>query len=564
MTVRKRAAAALSAAMRFLRERRGAIVVAAAATAAVLLLRLPSFFEPPWNTDEGTFAAVAQGVLRGGELYKDAWESKPPLFLLIYTGLFKLFGAGVFPLRLAATASALATQWALYGVARHWLSPRRALAASLLAGVFLGVPFWEGTLALTEVFAVLPSTLGLLLFLRWSRGQAAAGAALLLAGALFGVAALVRQTAVVAPAAAAVWFLLSERPRVAAVALTAGGFAGVVGVAVGAFALAGDFAWFWDANVLFFLEYVPTGEELPWARRGLILLPPAAMVASLLWLRRRGERPWWALAGLWFAFALGAAFLTGRPYSHYLLLAFPPLALILAGAAPDFALLWRSRGSIELPSWRRALSPAILPIAATAVFWAAAALPTFDGNPVAMRYTRGLSYYPNFVTWAAGLKSEADYNDYFDRRVNPTLAVLRVLEETRSRGLTAYVWGEFPWLYALADFDPVSRYVTSFYVLTRPRLDTALAAELGRSRPEVVIVTGDARPKEVARSPVMDRRFRNADSALQQVLRREYRPTGGAGKAVVYRRAPRTTGQAPSETLRPLDEEGLANLEQIY
>src|SRR5712691_6880935 len=64
--------------------------------AGTVLLRLPNFFEPPWHSDEGIFAAVAERVLRGGSLYADAWESKPPLFLFMYVGLFKVFGVGVF------------------------------------------------------------------------------------------------------------------------------------------------------------------------------------------------------------------------------------------------------------------------------------------------------------------------------------------------------------------------------------------------------------------------------------------------------------------------------------
>ena len=45
--------------------RGGTLGALALITFGTILLRLPSFFEPPWNTDEGTFAAVAQRVLAG-------------------------------------------------------------------------------------------------------------------------------------------------------------------------------------------------------------------------------------------------------------------------------------------------------------------------------------------------------------------------------------------------------------------------------------------------------------------------------------------------------------------
>ena len=88
-------------------------------------MRLPSFFEPPWHTDEGIFQAVAQKVANGGELYTDAWESKPPLFLYIYVASIELFGAGVLPIRIAAALAAFVTEVATYGIARRYLDTRR-------------------------------------------------------------------------------------------------------------------------------------------------------------------------------------------------------------------------------------------------------------------------------------------------------------------------------------------------------------------------------------------------------------------------------------------------------
>src|SRR5690349_25047888 len=86
------------------------------------IVRLPTFFEPPWHTDEGIFQAVAQKVANGGDLYADAWESKPPLFLYIYVATLKLFGPGVLALRVLSAIAALLTEVAAFGIARRWLS----------------------------------------------------------------------------------------------------------------------------------------------------------------------------------------------------------------------------------------------------------------------------------------------------------------------------------------------------------------------------------------------------------------------------------------------------------
>ena len=72
-----------------------AVFILLAFAVFTVLIRLPTFFEPPWHTDEGIFQAVAQKVANGGQLYSDAWESKPPLFLYISVASIQLFGPGV-------------------------------------------------------------------------------------------------------------------------------------------------------------------------------------------------------------------------------------------------------------------------------------------------------------------------------------------------------------------------------------------------------------------------------------------------------------------------------------
>lgn len=502
----------------------------AAVTAAVLLLRLPTFFEPPWHTDEGIFAAVAQRVLSGGDLYEDAFESKPPLFLYLYVALFKLFDPGVFPLRLAATLSAVGTHVALYFVAlRLRLGRRHALLAAGALGVLLGVPFWEGTLALTEVFTILPATLAVLCVLVWrSRDPRTrdALALLLAAGVLFGVAFLFRQTAALAAAAVGLWILLNGRAWVRAGLLLAAGFTLAVLPVVGWFALVGDFAWFWEANVAFFLFYVPSGQELPFAARPIIAAPVLLTVACLWYYHRRGESPRWGLPALWLVLTLAGAMLTGRPYSHYMLQAFPPLALLIAMIAPRIRLSWRPT---------RQHAPALALAASLALMWAVVVTPMFGGNPFAMRFTRGPSYYLNFAAWTAGLRSDWDYNNYFDRRVNQTLFLTRILRESGAEGSRVYIWGEYPWVYALSRVEPATRYTTSFYVLLLPYLDTKLGETLGSARPEFLVVMSDAKPRFSGSDEVVDRRYRNSRRAIDEIVARDYTRVAASDRAEVYR-----------------------------
>lgn len=506
---------------------------------------MPSFFEPPWHTDEGIFAAVAQRVIHGGQLYRDAWESKPPLFLYLYVATFKIFGPGVFGLRLVATLSAVATHLALFFIARRFMSNGRALIAAALCGIFLGVPFWEGNLALTEIFTVLPTALAVLLLLRWDeragRAYAHADLILVLAGALFGVAFLLRQTSPAAAAACGIWLLLRGRPWRRAGLLCGFGFIVLVMPVVAGFELTGDFHWFWDANVNFFFKYVPSGQQLPFATRPVIILPFLVTVTALILARQRGgETPRWGLPAMWLTLTLAGALLTGRAYSHYFLQTFLPLSLLIAMALPALSLDWR-------PSPR--LLPATLFVAALAVEWVYVVMPMFRGNVLAMHYTRGPYYYQNFAGLVLGSRSREQYDNYFDKRVTNTRALEQALRHLNANGEKVYIWGEYPWVYPLAHVEPANRYMTSFYVLLLPYLDTKLGDALNAEKPRYIVVMNDAKPKMNPPSPIIDQRWSYATRGLQAVLDRDYHLVSSVGRAQIYRRSPEHITPTPNSGL---------------
>ena len=507
---------------------RPALLLVAGFAVGTLILRLPTFFEPPWHTDEGIFAAVAQKVVSGGQLYADAWESKPPLFLYIYVAVAKLFGAGVLPLRLVVAGAALASELALLAIGLRIMGRRQALLAAGILAVLLAVPFWEGNLASPDALAVMPTTLAVLCVLSHDRGHTT-DVRLLLAGLLFGLAFLIRQPSAVVAAAVVVWLLLDGRPWLRSGLLIAGGALAVVAPVVLAFALFGSLRWFWDANVDFFLSYVPSGREVPFQERPLIFLPALAAVGALFVYRRRGAMPRWGLPALWLTFTLAAALLSGRPYPHYLLPAFPPLALLLAMLAPHVRPSWRPRRE-HAPALGIALSVALL--------WLAVVRPAFGGNLLAMHYTRGPTYYANFAAWATGLKDREAYNDCFDRRVNLTRRLAATLEGLGARDQSVYIWGEYPWVYSLAGAEPATPYMTSFYVLLIPYLDVELGATLAAAEPRFIVMGGDAWPRVHDARGILPRRFRNATRALNALIAARYEQVAVVGRARVFQRVP--------------------------
>jgi 4-amino-4-deoxy-L-arabinose transferase-like glycosyltransferase len=498
--------------------------------AGTFFLRLPSFFEPPWHTDEGIFQAVAQRVSAGGSLYADAWESKPPLFLYTYVAILEVFGVGVLPLRFVATVCAIGAELALLGIGFRLMTRRQAIAAAAVLAGLLAVPFWEGNLAVTETFALPPTTLAVLCALRSERtsGERRGAGWLLAAGALFGLAFLIRQTAGVVAVAVVLWWLASGRPWLREGAIMALGSALVVAPAVGAFLVFGSFHWFWDANVGFFLDYVPSGQEVPLVDRVLILAPVVAAFVALLVYRRLDERPGWGLPALWLSLTLAAAMLTGRPYSHYLLQMMPPLALLVVLLASKVRLSWR-------PRLRQA--PALGVAMTLVLLWTAVVVPAFRGNVLAMPYTKAEDYYANFFGWAAGLRSEEAYNRYFDKRVGLTLHLNSELAQLGVRGESMFIWGEYPWVYSMTGSRPATRYMTSFYTLLITDLDLELGQTLIDADPRFIMVMNDAWPGDLndARG-IVKRRYQNATRSLYGLIAWRYEQVATVGRARIFAR----------------------------
>src|SRR5258707_10382419 len=49
-----------------------------AISSAFVLLRIPSFVEPTWYSDAGTYADIGWALNHGARLYVDVWDNKPP------------------------------------------------------------------------------------------------------------------------------------------------------------------------------------------------------------------------------------------------------------------------------------------------------------------------------------------------------------------------------------------------------------------------------------------------------------------------------------------------------
>lgn len=185
-----------------------------------LIALLPRLFvaiawakEPVWDGHYYHFGAqrIAQGlgysedVMAGGHLAWKAWSHYPVGYSAFLAGVYKLFGDGliVAPLANALISTLLAVF--CYLVARYYISETRSRVAGALAALHPGLISYSA-LVMSELLAAL-----LILSATWAalrlRGT---WRAVLTAGALLGLAALVRPASLLL---APLLFMTQPRPR---------------------------------------------------------------------------------------------------------------------------------------------------------------------------------------------------------------------------------------------------------------------------------------------------------------------------------------------------------------
>jgi hypothetical protein len=293
-----------------------------------LLAHLPGFFRQLYDPDEAAIATLANSVVHGGVLYRDAVDRKPPLAPLIYALSFLAAGTrDLRPLHVLVAVELGAAALVLAGEARRVTGWRAGwwAAALFIAGAVTMSPSAAQAANYSQL-AVLPAVVAIVAARRGSARSA------VLAGAALGVAVLTRQTWLlgIGPAMLAAWLTGGRRASRAAI---------VAGATIATIASVGFI--------------VPFGAFVHWsftANSSLLDLSGSANVGQRLWLsvsafvlfhlvivglaiRARGLR---AHIDLWLWTATGiVAVLAGlRFFDHYWFQVLPPLVLLAAlGAA---------------------------------------------------------------------------------------------------------------------------------------------------------------------------------------------------------------------------------------
>ena len=321
-----------------------------------LLFYLPFAFSP-FERDEGVYATVAQGLLRGELPYRDLFDNKPPLVYGWYALGFLTFGESVAAPRIMAALFLCQSAGVLFAYSRSVFSQKTAFLASGFFGLSAGLPF-VGLHANTEAFMTVWLVGSLLSATQAFRTGKTSW--FFLSGILIGVAIMTKQVAIwnlMTFAAAAAWWgwRLDGSPLRRAAPAAALAAAGLIPVAIAAapYLVTGSPGDFMYANFWYNYRYVGLLSSV----ERVFILERSALF-SLFFLALAG--PWilGSLLGLvtlsrgprtkdhvilvlfTLASALGVA-TGGRFYPHYFLQLTPAMAILSAVALSNMNHRWR-------------------------------------------------------------------------------------------------------------------------------------------------------------------------------------------------------------------------------
>jgi len=442
-----------------------------------VVLRLPSLFEPYWYGDEGIYLTLGQALKQGLVWYRDIHDNKPPLLYLLAA-----IAGTVFWFRLLLMVWFGTTVAVFYRLMQKLL-PKTPAAWSLATIIMIVLTtLFEGNIANAEIFIVLPVTTGILLALKarppWG-----------LIGLLFSAGFLFKAPAAFDFLALLIWLLFWKRAKIKNLFSCVFGFSLPIILSIAYYTYQGAFTPYVRSALMQNIGYLHS-----WGggQSDLLIRLGVAILASLVVFR--------SLPLIWFVWAMFGALLSARPYPHYLIQPAMPLAILI------------TLFFFNQKKQQKVLIAGVVMIAGIAYqqihFWQ---------YPV-------LGYYQNFIKYLAGDKPLEDYRAWFDERANQTYRLAGYIRQTTVLGEPIYIWGDEPYVYALANRLPVGRYTVAYHVIDFDGFNETMQAWDQLQPRLVAVMIYETRP-----FPELDARLA-ADYALVATIDRArvYRRLNGA------------------------------------
>lgn len=489
-----------------------------------ILLRLPTLFEPHYFFDEGIYAVVGKAWFQGAKLYSEIWDHKPPGIFVIYELSFVLESLTkidiLFWAKLAATLAVLGTEVLLYKIAKLALQEKEAtdfftsntptlqssnylistlqFLPSILYLLLTSLPFYEGYLANTEIFMVFFVCLGAFFLLQKLLSPAQKNPPLstnplLWAGVFLGLGILFKPVALF-DALFFVVLVAFIKPKDLLTLIT--GICLPLLITAFYFIFQGNFLDFWQTNITYNIAYATVVNQSLTSYSNLILLFSRLFILLLTSLylfkkipsskvkKANFALPPIEIFSTWLIFDILGISLSLRPYLHYLIQAFPALAVL--------ATFWL-KDALASRRFQVSLSSLLISLSALTLLF----IPINEK----LKLTRiipyqfdSFGYYQNFLNFIFGSKPKAEYLKFFDNGVleNQILKEkIKNLENTNRMDFKSkiFIWadGEAPWLYYDLKTTPPIPYTNYFHVESNPQGLRKTRQKLEKNLPRLII-----------------------------------------------------------------------------
>jgi hypothetical protein len=344
-----------------------------------IVLRLPSLIEPDWYGDEGIYLALGQAIRRGWIVYSQIHDNKPPSLYYLAA-----ISQTVFGFRLLLLIWMVPTVYFFYQLSRHFFSRHLSATATTIFLILTSIPLLEGNIANAEIFMLLPTILGVYLFIKHQK--------YFISSLFLGLAFTIKIPVAIEFAFLFAWLVfINSKLKISQLLVFGLGFFAPLILWGAYFYFHGALPEFLFASIFQNFGYLSswaTGSHSGLASdggllsRGLILL----ILFGLIYLGYRYKKfsNQTAFLLFWFVSAIFGTLLSSRPYPHYLVQVLPPLCLL-------FGLLFSGRYQVIFP---------FLFLVAIIIRF------KFYFYPV-------VTYYTNSYSYLFGFKSKLDYQSFF-------------------------------------------------------------------------------------------------------------------------------------------------------
>ncbi len=458
-----------------------------------LLLKIPAIWEPEWYIDEGIYSSIGNFIHHGALLYKDTWDNKPPSIYFLFFFSRIIWGFHIIPLKILIVVLSILSFILFYRLLRKWFVGYTGFFYILASLLFVRINNIEGTIVNAELFFTFFTLASLYLLQRFDEEKSKAK--FFFAGLSMGIGISFKMTASF-DAAALIFVLgifgyesyLQTKEKSQLLKYLSSILMFILGCFLPLFLYAIYFYLnhglddFIQGTFLSNSGYVSTYNNSILGVSTVYLNSIFAIISSILiiWLYLKRKVPFLQdkqsfFIMMWLIFALYGVFLSGRPYTHYLIQLEVPASIVIAYIIYKL----RTKGLIAVIIIYALLNAYFIRNVTTGTV-----IEALRDNAV---------LYIHSYQYAFGVISEKSYlNNFYLGENNLTANAPReVANYTNALSASGadkiYLWGNLSWVDSFTTMTPICKYINNFDVQNIPKKQTEIIHCLDKNYPKVIV-----------------------------------------------------------------------------